>query len=210
MQPCKMKSAQFCDDELCWYSFCVVFPFPSKLNAIKFNSIDNSHFHFTHPILCGDLHTWLTLICAAPPATWRPCSGTAATSTRPTGPCWTPSLSTRGCSGLLPWWRHNEVTDDLTCSGPGSASASGLTFSVLTPGRWASCLASPAWTVWASTASSLSRDWRVLRTLVTATSPRPSSGLTPHTEGRMSGLWPQRNGTKLERMSLWLSVLIMR
>lgn len=24
-----------------------MFPFPSKLNAIKFNSIDNSHFHFT-------------------------------------------------------------------------------------------------------------------------------------------------------------------
>ena len=66
MQPCKIKSAQFCDDELCWYSSRFVFPFPSKLNAIKFNSIDNSHslqssdvntvlrpLHLTHSPLCS-------------------------------------------------------------------------------------------------------------------------------------------------------------
>ena len=85
---------------------CSPFPFSIKLNAIKFDIIDNSHSLQSSAV--NIVSPWLlTPHFAAPPATWRPCSGTAATSTRPTGPCWTPSQSTRGCSGLWPWWWHN-------------------------------------------------------------------------------------------------------
>ena len=154
-------------------------------------------------ILCQDLYTWFTPLCAAPPATWRPCSGTAATWTRPTGPCWTQSLSTRGCSGLCD--DHNELDRDPTCSDLASASASGLTSSVWTPRRWASCLGSPASTESACTASRLSRGWRVRQTRVTASAPRlwsDLSYLTPHPPALTSGPWQPRDGTKLDEWML--------
>ena len=104
-------------------------------------------------------------------------------------------------------WEDVQVCDDdddLTwheCTGLASASASGQTSSVLTPGHWASCLASLAWTESASTVSRLFRGWSVLLTPLMAPGLRLSSGLTPLILplALTSGQWPPRNGTKISK-----------
>ena len=92
---------------LIFLSFCVPL---SILHQTKRNQVWHYwQFTFTSIIRCQYCVTF-TPHYAAPPATWRPCSGTGATSTLQTGPCWTPSPSTRGCSGVRWWW-----WPDLTC-----------------------------------------------------------------------------------------------
>ena len=190
-----------------WHS-----PAEWNLSTFVMNFVDISHFAFhLHPpsnwkqssFIVSTIHIniWkavvnnvntFTLWCSAQRASWRPGSGTAATSTLPTGRCWRPSLGSRGRGGR--------------CR-PG---ASGRTSSASTPGPSASCPASRGWTERVSRVlqSPLrASDILHIRLSSDLTSHKSHKGLAtqPQHRDQMWGRWPLRNGAKLSDYSIVLA-----